>query len=124
MNWLLGRKSKLSLHNKLIIYKAILKPVWTHGIELWGCAKPSNIKMIQTYQSKLLRIITNAPWYVTNRTLHDDLRIPYITEVIHSLAATYRNRIRNHNNNIIQNLSNSETTPRRLRRRWPEDLGL
>jgi hypothetical protein len=26
--------SKLSLENKLIIYKHILKPVWTYGIEL------------------------------------------------------------------------------------------
>jgi hypothetical protein len=31
---------------------------------------------IQRYQSKLLRIITNAPRYVTNHTLHSDLHIP------------------------------------------------
>jgi hypothetical protein len=36
MYWLLGRKSKLSLSNKLLIYKAILKPIWTYGIQLWG----------------------------------------------------------------------------------------
>jgi hypothetical protein len=34
MYWLLGRKSKLSTNNKLIIYKAILKPIWTYGIQL------------------------------------------------------------------------------------------
>jgi hypothetical protein len=33
----LNRKSKLSLENKLFIYKHILKPIWTYGIELWGC---------------------------------------------------------------------------------------
>jgi hypothetical protein len=58
MNWLIGRKSQLSLENKLIIYKVILKPIWTYGIELWGCPKPSNIKILQTYQSKTLRMIT------------------------------------------------------------------
>jgi hypothetical protein len=26
--------------NKVLLYKAILKPIWTYGIELWGCAKP------------------------------------------------------------------------------------
>jgi hypothetical protein len=36
MYWLLGRKSKLSTSNKLLIYKTILKPVWTYGIQLWG----------------------------------------------------------------------------------------
>jgi hypothetical protein len=29
MSWLLGRKSKLTLENKTLIYKCILKPIWT-----------------------------------------------------------------------------------------------
>jgi hypothetical protein len=36
---------------------------------------------MQRSQSKILRIIT-APWYVTNQTLHEDLNVPYITQVI------------------------------------------
>jgi hypothetical protein len=35
MYWLLGRKSKLSSSNKPLIYKTILKPIWTYGIKLW-----------------------------------------------------------------------------------------
>jgi hypothetical protein len=27
-------------------------------------------------------MITNAPWYVTNLTLHDDLKVPCIKDVI------------------------------------------
>jgi hypothetical protein len=38
MNWLLGRKSQLSLSNKLLLYKTILKPIWTYGIQLSGTA--------------------------------------------------------------------------------------
>jgi hypothetical protein len=34
MYWILGRKSKLSTSNKLLIYKTILKPIWTYGIQL------------------------------------------------------------------------------------------
>jgi hypothetical protein len=34
MYWLLGRKSKLSTSNKILVYKAILKPIWTYGIQL------------------------------------------------------------------------------------------
>jgi hypothetical protein len=56
----MNKKSKLSVENKLTIYKAILKPVWTYGVELWGCGKPSNTKILQTYQSKTLRMITVA----------------------------------------------------------------
>jgi hypothetical protein len=34
MYWLLGRNSRLSLSNKLLLYKSILKPIWTYGIQL------------------------------------------------------------------------------------------
>jgi len=64
MYWIIGRNSPLSLENKLLIYKTVLKPVWTYGIELCGCVRKSNIEIIQRYQSKILRTITNAPWYV------------------------------------------------------------
>jgi hypothetical protein len=32
MHWLLGGQSKLSITNKLLLYKTILKPIWTYGI--------------------------------------------------------------------------------------------
>jgi hypothetical protein len=32
MNWLINKKSQLSLENQLTIHKAIIKPVWTYGI--------------------------------------------------------------------------------------------
>jgi hypothetical protein len=68
IKWLIGKNSPLSLENKMLIYKKILRPVWTYGIELWGCADKSNIAIMQRYQSKLLRTITNAPWYVHDQS--------------------------------------------------------
>jgi hypothetical protein len=61
MNWLIGRKSKLTTGNKLLLYKAIIKPIWSYGVQLWGCATPSNTKIIQRVQSKILRMVFNAP---------------------------------------------------------------
>jgi len=29
---------QLSLVNKLLVYKAILKPIWTYGVQLWESA--------------------------------------------------------------------------------------
>jgi len=59
--WITGRKSKLSLGSKLLVYKAILKPIWTYGVQLWGSASNSNIDILERFQSKALRIITEAP---------------------------------------------------------------
>ena len=59
--WLLGRKSQLSIENNLLIYKTIIKPIWTYDIEMWGCASKSSQAILQKAQSKILRMITNAP---------------------------------------------------------------
>jgi hypothetical protein len=59
---LLGRKSKLSISNKLLAYEVILKPIWTYRIQLWGSASTSNIELLEHFQGKVLRIITDAPW--------------------------------------------------------------
>jgi hypothetical protein len=47
MFWLLGRSSELSVHNKLTLYKQVIRPVWSYGIQLLGCASDSNIEAIQ-----------------------------------------------------------------------------
>jgi hypothetical protein len=74
MNWLLGRRSTLSVENKLLLYKAIFKPIWTYGIQLWGTTYNSNIEILQGFQSKTLRSILNAPWYVNNHRISDYLK--------------------------------------------------
>ena len=84
-----GRKSKLSLENKLLIYKTILKPIWTYGIPLWGTASNSNIEILQRFQNKVLRSIVNAPWYVPNTVLHTDLQIPTVKAEITNFSTEY-----------------------------------
>jgi hypothetical protein len=70
--WLIGRKSPLSLTNKLFVYKIILKPIWTYGVQLWGSASNSNLEILERFQSKVLRILTDAPWYVPNAVIRSD----------------------------------------------------
>ena len=47
LNWLIGSHSKLSLDNKVIICKSILKPIWTYGIQWYGYTSSSNIEIIE-----------------------------------------------------------------------------
>lgn len=56
--------AQLSFKSKLILYKAVLKPIWAYGIQLWGKAWYCNIKIIQRFQNKILRVITRAPWFL------------------------------------------------------------
>jgi hypothetical protein len=34
LNWLLGRKSNLSIENELLIYKTITIPIWTYSVHI------------------------------------------------------------------------------------------
>jgi deoxyribodipyrimidine photolyase-like uncharacterized protein len=56
---------------------------------------------MQGSQSKTLRLMTNAPWYVTNQTLHEDLTVSYITEVIQERSIKHHGKIKIHSNNIL-----------------------
>jgi len=118
--WLIGKHSPLSLENKLLIYKIVLKPVWTYGIELWGCATKSNVAVIQRYQSKLLRTITNAPWYVSNQTTHSDLHIQHVRTVFRERTATHHTTLDSHPNPLMEPLVHPPNN-RRLKRRWTFD---
>ena len=122
---LLDNRSRLTLDNKLLIYKTVLKPMWTYGLELWGSAKPTNIQRIQVLQSRILRKITNAPFYVSNHTLHQDLNIPFVHNLAVETYNKFHSRLHPHPNPLVQNLSVPhlpDKPNRRLKRLWPRDL--
>ena len=52
--WLLLPNSKLSLENKMLIYKTILKPVWAYGIQLWEQHPTPTSKYFKDSNQKLL----------------------------------------------------------------------
>jgi hypothetical protein len=121
MYWLIGRNSKVSLENKILLHKTIIKPIWTYGVEIWGCASKSNISMIQRSRSKILRKIANAPWYVPNITFHEGLNVPLVKEVIKQRSTRYHSKVEGHLNVLIQPLLQPQKE-RRPKRNWPADL--
>jgi len=53
-----------------------------YGTPLWGTANNSNIEILQRYQNKVLRAKVNAPWYISNKVIRTDLKVPTIREEI------------------------------------------
>ncbi|KAJ4436995.1 hypothetical protein ANN_17127 [Periplaneta americana] len=117
--------SSLSLSNKRLIYVMLLKPIWLYGCSLWGSASISQIKRIQTFQNRALRIITGAPWYVRNETLHSDLDLAKIETVIHSSYTRLFATLSTHSNNLINQIPRNlppARPDRRLKRKRHTDL--
>jgi hypothetical protein len=67
----------------------IPKPIWTYGIQLWGTTSNCNIEILERFQSKVLRLIVNAPWYVPNSVIRNDLRVPTVKEEISRFSSHY-----------------------------------
>ena len=117
--WLLGRNSKLSIENKLLIYKSIIKPVWTYGIQLWGTASKSNIEIIERFQNKTLRNILNAPWFVPNEILLKDSNILPVKEEVKILKENYKTKLKEHPNSLATNLLHQTFRNSRLKKYNP-----
>jgi hypothetical protein len=62
-------------------------------MDVWYCASNSSIAILQRYQSKMFRSITDALWYVSDSTLHNDLGIPYVKYVIQERSSKHHDRI-------------------------------
>jgi hypothetical protein len=80
MYWLMNKKPKLFVENKLTTFKAILQPVRTYGV--MRMQQPNQHKNIPNLSIKTHRSITGAPWFVSNLTLHNDLTIPFVNKEI------------------------------------------
>ena len=120
--WIIGQKSQLSLENKLLVYKAILKPVWTYGVQLWGSASISNVETLNRFRLKVLRIITDAPWFVPNAVLIRDLQVLSVRQEVRNYSVNYRQRLKDHPNNLVKSPLQRPNCSRRLKRYYPADL--
>jgi hypothetical protein len=122
MYWFIGLKSQLSLANKLLVYKAILKPIWTYGIQLWGTASNSNVDILERFQSKFLRKITDTPWYVPNAVIKRDLQEPSVRQEMRTFSVTYHAGLEGYPNDLATSLLQQPPQNHRLKRYYPADL--
>jgi len=128
MYWITGRKSQLSLTNKLLVYKAILKPIWTYGIQLWGTASNSIIDILERFQSKFLPINTDALWlcaqcgYVPNAVIKYDLQVPSVRQEVRTYSVTYHARLEGHPNDLAISLLQQSPHNHGLKRYYSADL--
>lgn len=122
MLWLLGRRSKLKLENKILLYKSMIRPIWSYGCQLWACAAKSNIQLITTLQNVILRQMLNAPWYMRNSDILAELGIEDTDTYISRMYCNYEDRLLVHPNTEAISLLDWDEEVRRLKRRKPHEL--
>jgi hypothetical protein len=57
-------------------------------VQLWGSASNSNIDIPERFQSKVLRIITDAPRFVPNAVIKRDLQVLSVRQAVRTVSPT------------------------------------
>jgi hypothetical protein len=65
-------------------------------------------------------MITGAPWYVSNLTLHNDIKIPFVREEIILHANRYKLRTTGHSVQLISELYYQSNEVEKVPKIWPE----
>lgn len=122
LHWIINARSPLCLDYKVLLYTSTLKPIWTYGSQLWGNASRTNIDIIQRAQSKILRTITGAPWYIRNQNIHRDLGILAVKDEIDMQKASYNVKLSAHPNPLARVLIRASNRTRLQRTDLPTQL--
>ena len=85
----LARDSTLSLHNKLTLYKLLIRPILTYAAPVWSNTSFPNYRDIQTLQSKCLRVIGDYPRSTPISHLHSTLLLEPIHKFIYRLTENF-----------------------------------
>ncbi|GFV93343.1 RNA-directed DNA polymerase from mobile element jockey [Trichonephila clavipes] len=108
---ILGRKSKLSLKNRLFVYKQYIRPILLYGCAIWGSAGNIHIDNLQRLQNRTLRLIARAPRFLPRYILHEELREEPIHTIIAELASNFHSSIPYHSNETINSQNHFRNLP-------------
>ena len=76
-------KRSITPKMKIILYKAIVKPYFEYGIELWGNATKNNLKKINYLNKRAVRVICGLP-------RRESTKIPRMDKCILTLKDIYK----------------------------------
>ncbi|KAF0764092.1 zinc finger MYM-type protein 6-like [Aphis craccivora] len=63
-----------------------------------------------SFQCITIRLIASAPWYITNETLHNDLRIPTVDQLAKLYYNRFHSKLQHHPIPLVTHLA-SRTLP-------------
>lgn len=101
---LLHKSSKLSTTNKLLLYKAMIRPKFTYASPAWSSTHQSNINKLQRTQNKILKTIFGLPRNFPTHLLHTISNIDDIGTTLRKFDLSFRSKCISSDFEIIRRL--------------------
>jgi hypothetical protein len=101
---LLHRRSGLYIRNGVLLYKQLIRPMMDYACPIWRSAACTHLRKLQVIQSKCHRIVTGAPWYMSNVQIHEDLGVPFFAEYIRALTESFYSKLAGVGNPLVEQL--------------------
>lgn len=87
---LLCKKSKINIKLKLLLYKMLIRPVFAYATPMWNnISNRKNIKKLQIFQNKCLRVIQAKPPWTKTSFLHKKSNIQYVEDYLSDLTKSF-----------------------------------
>jgi hypothetical protein len=97
------------------IRRSLTLVMWMdYACPVWRSTAQCHIRKLQVFQCKCLRIATDAPWYISNRQIHEDLGVPFFADHIRALTESFDSKLADAGNPLVWQLG------RYLTEGWPK----
>jgi hypothetical protein len=97
-------RSGLSVRNGVLLYEQLIRLMMVYTCSIWRSAARNHVRKLQVLRSKSLRIVTDAPWYVSNRQIYEDLGIPFFADHIRTLTENFDSKLADAGKTLVRQL--------------------
>jgi len=86
---LLNMRDDLSVRNGVVLFKQLIRCVLDYACPMRRSAALTHVRRLRMLQSKCLYLATDAPWYVSNRRIREDLGVPLFAVHIRVMTESF-----------------------------------
>ena len=103
--------------------KQLIRPTMNYACLAWRSAARTHVRRLQVLQSKCLRLATGAPWYASNRQIHEHRGVPLFADHIRVLIESFDSKLADVGNLLLRQLGRYLRWPRVDTVTWLESQG-
>jgi hypothetical protein len=101
---LLNKNCYLSVRNGVLLYKQVVRTLMDYVCPAWTSAARAHVRRLQVLKSMRLRLVTGAPWILSNKQIYEDLCVPLLADHIRALIEGFDSKLADAGNLLVRQL--------------------